>query len=269
MNCPFCKLSVHPEAVICPHCHSHLSIVSPLIRRLDELESEVRLMKERLGLPSRDTITTLGDDVTAETINRTASSGAYSPAKLPDLPVVSARGHVIAACTSIALIWVLQAITLFVYDLPPVVFRVLALFTPFTIAVLFFRSVRFSMLSVLLACVVVAVVSVVLMLGLTAAIDKVPMWPESARDWRELFEFLFAIGTGYLAGALLARFLNRPGPDPSGPSLIILLLKRDDKGRTNIEAVAERLQRLVAATAPLATGAVSLYSGLRAFVGGA
>ena len=166
------------------------------------------------------------------------------------------------------LVWALQALTLFIYDFPPVVFRLLALLTPFVIAACFFRRIRFGMPGVLLACGAVAMVSVVLMLGLTAIIDQVPMWPESARDWRELFEFLFAISMGYLAGALLARFLNRPSPNHQGPSLIILLLNRDDKGRTNIEAVAERIQRLVAATAPLATGAVSLYSGLRAFVGG-
>lgn len=110
--------------------------------------------------------------------------------------------------------------------------------------------------------------AVLLMLGLTAYVDGVPMWPQSARDWRELFEFMVAIALGFSAGALTARYLDRPARNPAGPSFVILLLTRDDHGRFNIEAVAERIQRFASATAPLAAGTLSVYSGLRAFVGG-
>ncbi|MFM8546458.1 MAG: hypothetical protein ACKODB_02360 [Betaproteobacteria bacterium] len=265
MNCPFCRLDVHPEAVICPHCHSLLGSIHPLAKRLDDLEAEVHALRRRLGPET-------GEAIVSPINAGAAALGVAPPGErshpAPVWPEMRASRRIATICACILLLWALQALTLFAYDLPPVVFRVIALIAPFFVALSFHRRVRFETAGLAASSIVVAAIAVLLMLGLTAHVDSVPMWPETARDWRELFEFAIAIALGFSAGALTARYLDRPLPAPSGPSFLILLLTRDEKGRFNIEAVAERIQRFVCATAPLATGTLSVYSGLRTLVGG-
>lgn len=267
MNCPFCRLSVHPEAVICPHCHSNLGLVNSLSKKLGELESEVQRLKRHLGLDA-PTGHEPAHRPTDTVSPRTDEGEAAETCHPPDLiPIGSAR-LITGVITGAMSVWALQAVTLFAYDLPPVILRTLALVAPFFIAMLFYRRVRFEFSSLALPAIVVALSSVCLMLAMTAYVDNVPMWPETSRDWRELLEFVAAIALGYAAGGLLAKSLDRSRPRSPGPPFIVLLLRRDEKGRYNVEALADRIHAFTSAFAPLATGALSLYSGLRTLVGG-
>jgi hypothetical protein len=45
------------------------------------------------------------------------------------------------------------------------------------------------------------------------------------------------------------------------------LLARDEKGQFKITEITNQVQSLIAATAPLASAGVALYSGLKAFTG--
>ncbi len=266
-TCPFCRLEVHPEAVICPHCRSHLSLIRPLMERVDELAAQVQALQSQLGHTAQaDAQAQSPASVEAD---RQAMADAVEQwaASAPALPVISTGRQWAGMVATIVVLWALHALTLFVYDLPPLIFRLEALVTPMVLGMFCHRGVRFDNIRLGVSALVVAAASVLMMLGMTAHVDGTPFWPETARDWRELLEFTVAIALGYVTGALLARAMERRRAHASNVPLLVLLLKKDEKGRYNVEALAERVQSFATATMPLATSALSLYTGLKALIG--
>lgn len=266
-SCPFCRLEVHPEAVICPHCHSHLSLIRPLMVRVEELAEQVKALQAQVGQSAAaDAHSANAESAEADqrAMAQAVEQWTQSVSALPTLSPWRQLAGIVA--TTVAL-WLLHALSLFVYDLPPLIFRLEALVTPMVLGLLFHRGAQCDNVRLLVSALAVAIASVLLMLGMTSRVDGVPFWPETARDWRELLEFTVAIALGYATGALLARSLDRRQVQTSKVPLIVLLLKKDEKGRYNVEALAERVQSFATATMPLATSALSLYTGLKALIG--
>lgn len=275
--CPYCRLEVHPEAVICPHCHSHLGLIRPLMHRVDELAEQVKALQAQLGTALTPQAPALGTEgpssgaAAAREADRQAMAEAVEQwaTAWPPLPHASIWRQLAGVAATIAALWALHALSLFVYDLPPVIFRLEALLTPMVLGMLFHRGVQLDNIKLSIGALIVAVASVLLMLAMTARVDGTPFWPETTRDWRELLEFTVAIALGYATGVLLARALERRRTHAARVPLMVLLLKKDDKGRYNVEALAERVQSFATATMPLATSALSLYTGLKALIGSA
>lgn len=266
-SCPFCRLEVHAEAVICPHCHSHLSLIRPLLVRVDELAEQVKALQAQVGQSAQlDASSAAADSAEADRMAMAQAVEQWAHA-VPPTPTLSFTRQAAGVLATTLALWLLHALTLFVYDLPPLIFRLEALVTPMVLGVLFHRGAQCDNLRLSVSALAVAITSVLLMLGMTARVDGVPFWPETARDWRELLEFTVAIALGYVTGALLARSMDRRQAQTSRVPLIVLLLKKDEKGRYNVEALAERVQSFATATMPLATSALSLYTGLKALIG--
>jgi hypothetical protein len=265
MRCPYCRSSIDQEAVVCPFCRSHVGLVNSLRARIDELEAELQELRHQFELQGQ------GQGYSGSNLSigseRTSDSAGISGPDEPPSPRMSLTRHLFTGCFTVFLICSLHAITLFVYDLPPIIFRVMALVVPIVVSAHFHSRYRSDLKVSALIALVTAGTSVTLMLSLTARIDTVAMWPESSRDWKELFEFTSAIGLGYFTGALIGRALAHSKRVERHPPLAVLLLTKDDRGRYNVEAIAERVQSLVSSTAPIATGAVSLYSGLKSLIG--
>jgi hypothetical protein len=162
----------------------------------------------------------------------------------------------------------LHGLMLFVYDQPPIILRISTLLAPMIVSGLFCSGRRSSTLALVLASVTTATFSVVAMLGLTAHVDRVPLWPDSLRDWTELFEYAVGIALGFGTGGLLARSLALQKASADKRAFLLLLLQRDSSGHYNVEALVERVNRFLMAAAPIATGALGLYSGLRSMLSG-
>lgn len=159
--------------------------------------------------------------------------------------------------------WVL----LFVYDAPPLFLRLLTITLPAWTGYACARRSGFDGFTQLLAALLVGGLSVTLMLTITARIDGVPLWPETARDWRETLEYTAAIAlsffTGYLTHHLLARWARQQRNKIS----LRVLLARDESGQFKITEISNQVQSLITATAPLVSAGAALYSGLKAFTG--
>jgi hypothetical protein len=119
----------------------------------------------------------------------------------------------------------------------------------------------------LLAAIMVSACSVGLMLGITSHIDGVPLLPNNTRDWRETIEYTTAIGLGFFTGYLALRLTTRWEQHQRDRINLRVLLARDEKGQFKITEISNQVQSLIAATAPLASAGVALYSGLKAFTG--
>ena len=248
IDCPYCRLEVHAEALVCPHCRSPLGLVAPLAKRVSELESELAKLRGRL--PN-----------TSETV--ASAPTTWAPAPYLDLGL--GRMWCAVGLATVANL-LLHALLLFVYDLPPPVLRVATLAAPALICCVAYRRRRFRTGPLLGAAGVVAVGSVLGMLGITAYLDSVPFWPQAPAEWRELLEYSIGIALGYAAGGFMARALDLASRSMQGPSLLEALLKRDDGGRRNVELVAERVNHLVTSVTPIATGALAMYSALRSLL---
>jgi hypothetical protein len=147
------------------------------------------------------------------------------------------------------------------------VLRFATLLTPAVAAWLTYRCQDFIGTELYLVAALVAIAGVVGMLGITASLDNVPVLPQSIRDWKETLEYALAIALGYAAGGQLARWMTLRGDSFESKSLLVLLFDAQPAGKRDIAAIADRLNQLFNSLAPIVTGALSLYSGFRAFFG--
>jgi hypothetical protein len=106
-----------------------------------------------------------------------------------------------------------------------------------------------------------------LMLGITAFIDNVPIWPANSRDWREAFEYTASIGLSFLTGFLVYELRKRWAVEHQNKISLSLLLSRDQNGKFKIAEVTQKVESLITTVAPIVSAGTALYSGLKIFVG--
>ena len=119
-----------------------------------------------------------------------------------------------------------------------------------------------------------AIASVIGMSGITSLVDRTPIFPQNAFEWREVLEYSASIAFSFLTGMLLGgmAFIARQSKRRS--STISPLLKAIASGLSdgkmspaNIEAVMKRLQGFFGTAVALATTAISIYTGLKGIIG--
>jgi hypothetical protein len=123
-----------------------------------------------------------------------------------------------------------------------------------------------------------AFVSVTAMLIAIGVVDKVPIVPDSLREWREAVEYALSIMLAYVTGNLLVMLLLRSLPNAmaaSGrPSAVAVRLARmfgQHVGPEVLRRRARRIQELIKTLGPLAglvaTAGGSIYTGLKGVLG--
>src|SRR5262249_45191065 len=121
---------------------------------------------------------------------------------------------------------------------------------------------------------VVGAASVAGMLAVVGYTDNIPILPENAREWREVFEYAASIMLAYVTGNALAGLAQRMVPrtlDSSGaPNPVIVQAVRVIGGPTSSHTLRRRAQKisdnlgmLGTAFGALGTAGASIYSGLR------
>lgn len=269
-NCPYCWSSVPVQASVCSHCTRDLTLFKPLALQLQTLSDELTQLKA-LVQHQAETLTQLQSrDIQAAALSY-AEKHDTSPPSASDFDTIAPQrswlhllGMVVVTIATMGLChWVL----LFVYDAPPLFLRLLTITLPAWTGYACARRSGFGGFTQLLAALLVGGLSVTLMLTITARIDGVPLWPETARDWRETLEYTAAIAlsffTGYLTHHLLARWARQQRNKIS----LRVLLARDESGQFKITEISNQVQSLITATAPLVSAGAALYSGLKAFTG--
>jgi hypothetical protein len=255
LNCPFCQNQVLPKAYVCGHCGRDLVPWLSLLTQLDQQNQRVERLEKTLGLPSD--------------LNSVAPKGqtAHAVMEWPDPPPISWHVHrlLMGILVSAALLWGAHWLLLFVYDASPLLLRIVTMLVPLLVALALNARGDVDWRSNLLASCVLSMAGVAGMLGITAWIDEVPWLPTSKRDGIETFEYTIAIQLAWVTGHLVGLALNK------GQRL--LFEKRQLANATlgqvgpRIKDVSEQLQKLAAAAAPVASGLIAAYSGLKSLVG--
>ena len=265
-NCPYCWGDVPVQASVCCHCTRDLVLFKPLALGLQKLADEVEQLK---GVVQQQALTLSQQQ--SQDIQAAAQSYAEiqdaspAPASATATPLKSwftLFGTVLMTIVTIGLChWIL----LFVYDSPPLFLRLLTITWPTLTGYLCARRSGLGWLAQLLAALLVSALSVGLMLGITARIDGVALWPDNTRDWREAFEYTAAIGLSFFTGYLIHRLIARWTRQQRNKISLRVLLARDEAGQFKITEISNQVQGLITATAPLVSAGVALSSGLKAF----
>ena len=252
---------------MCSHCTRDVLLFKPLAMRMQDLADEVAQLKARVQQQS-DALAC----IPAQEIGAAALSFAHEheqPTQTKPAQV-SKSGAWLAVCLSVAMtaavIGLCHWVLLFVYDVRPLFLRLLTILLPVLTGYIGARQSRLGGLVQALASLVVGIVSVWLMLAITAQIDGVPLWPDNPRDWRETLEYTVSIGLSFFTGFLIHSLLSRWAREQRQKISLKVLLSRDANGKYKIAEVTHQVQSLVATMAPLVSAGTALYSGLKIFL---
>lgn len=274
MRCPYCVSEVDDAALACPRCTRDLYLFRPLLEKLGQLEKAVAEQAKGIAAGAEARIAALEAELAAMKAER-AQAIPVEVSVQPAHPEASAPHYLFGVLQALvpvlALLLVAHGVLLFVYDVKPLYLRVATLLIPMPFGFLLAMRHPTRLWTSGGAGFVAAVGAVLGMLVITASIDKVPVLPQDLRDWRETLEYVAGIGLAFFTGLLVGQVYAAFKLKKVQPGKVVLLIAKavtpNEDGEFGIERAAKRLDKVVKAATPVATGATSLYVGLKAFLG--
>jgi hypothetical protein len=254
MECPFCFEDFNDEAVACKNCGRDLRLVRPLINENQALVAQIEELQLQIGRA------------------RIAIARATDPVRFWSVHFA------IYVIVPVALLVATHFLIIVVLDSSPLYLRFasIAIPLPFGFALLWIshHNIRWSVLEGIL----IGLLSVGGMLIVVAFVDRVPILPESARDWRETLEYVASIALANVTGSVVAilarRILPRTLDAGGAPSPAAMIVARTIGRHVGDQALRRRAQKIqdnfgtiATAAAALAAGAGSIYTGVRALTG--
>ena len=255
MICPYCDSSISSLAKVCPQCTRDLWLIKTLQDEVQDLREQLAFLQG--NLPSN----AHSEEVVPQGQADVQHTVELAPA---------AWRLLAAALVSIALAMGLHWLLLFVYDVNPLVLRVATIVVPALVAAVSLRSARLQGPAIGLTSALTGALAVWGMLTVTGLLDNVPIAPQNVRDWRETLEYGLAMSLGFLTGALCIggwRQYQKRRSAKNRTGLLALLLRRDARGRIDMDQISEEVQRLVTVAGPVVSGVMALYSGVKSLLG--
>jgi hypothetical protein len=253
MECPFCAETIKEEALVCRHCSRDLRLVrsvvievQQLVTELDQLQFELDRINTQLAFFNRP----------AHFVLRNAALYILAP---------------------LLLLLAAHVIVTILLDLAPVYLRVASVIIPIPFGMTLYAANKIGVRGSIGSGITTALLGVTGMLAIIGYVDKVPILPDTAREWREAIEYALSIMLAYVTGDLLAMLILRLLPDAmaaSGrPNATAVRLARmlGQHGPDVMRRRARRIQELIKTIGPLAglvaTAGGSIYTGLKSVLG--
>jgi hypothetical protein len=279
MRCPYCVSEIADEALACPRCARDLYLFKPLLAKIEQLEKTVAEQAQVVAAASVERIETLEKELAAlkaERAGAVEAAAAVIEAAEPVPPATTSSGYGAAVVQSLIPTLVLLVLAhwlmLFVYDVKPLYLRVATILIPVPFGFLLASQFPNEFRKSVVVALALAFAGVLAMLNVTAMIDKVPVLPQDLRDWRETLEYVLSIMLAFVTGLLLGEYHARKKLAELKTNRIVLLLARafvpNEEGKLGIEKAVKKLHKLQEAVVPAATGAASVYAGIKAYLGG-
>ena len=254
MECPFCAEDFNEEALVCKNCGRDLRLVRPLIDENVTLVAQIEELQLQVDRA------------------RVAIERATAPI---EFWLFHSAIYLVAPVVMLIAAHFVITIAL---DISPLYLRLASMVIPlpFGFSLLWFshHSVRWSILDGIL----IGLISVSAMLTVVAFVDKVPILPESFRDWRETLEYIASIALANVTGSVIAvlarRMLPRTLEATGAPSPVAMTMARmigrhvgEQALRRRAQSIQDNFGTIATAAAALAAGAGSIYTGVRALLG--
>ena len=277
MRCPYCVSEIADEALACPRCARDLYLFKPLLAKIELLEKTVAEQAQVTAANAEARIAALEQELAAIKAQRGNAVEAELEAELRPAspPAGTAPGYGAAVVRSLLptllLLVLAHWLMLFVYDVKPLYLRVATILIPVPFGYVLASEFQNEFRKSVVAALALAFAGVLAMLNVTAFIDKVPVLPQDVRDWRETLEYVLSIMLAFVTGLLLGEYHARRKLAELKTNRVLLLMARafvpNEEGKLGIEKAMKKLTKLQEAVTPAATGAASVYAGIKAFMG--
>jgi hypothetical protein len=229
--------------------------------RLKALEADVAAIRETL----QQAIGALTDGV------RTAGHAAAEP---PELPQQSGARAALGFASAIVLLLFAHFLVVLVFDLPTLVLRLVSIAIPLPIAVWMTLHRRIHPWFEVSMALSIGLIAVGAMSYVVSVHEHTSLLPETAREWRETFEYVASIAFAYGTGVLISAALQaRSGaPNRAGQATLKLaqavasVTGKAIKTGPEIKKHVDLIQALINFLALLASGAMAIVTGLRAVI---
>ena len=275
MRCPYCVSEIDNAALACPRCARDLYLFKPLLEKIGQLEKTVADQAKSVAANAEQRIAALEAEIATIKAERADAVPVEVVVQNPAPPAVPAaqfgKGLLEALLPALALLVAAHWLLLFVYDVRPIFLRLATIFLPVPFG--FLLGMRFpnEFRNSFIAAIALATAGVFSMLGVTASIDQVPLLPQDARDWRETLEYIVSITLAFATGVILGEHHARKQLAELKTNRVVLLLARafvpNEEGKLGIEKAVKKLTKLSDVVMPTATGAASIYAGIKVFLG--
>ena len=269
ISCPYCLGDIAPQALACRHCTRDVSLFQPLIRQLQAQGLRLEQLQSQLDHLTQSFAQMQQAPVHGQLLQAVASMDIPAQATPPGL--AANAGLWLAPVLTVGLLSLAHWVFLFVYDTPVLYFRVITFFVPVLLGLWAGQGrVRPGWLYAVLAFLA-GICSVASMLWISHWIDGVAWLPHDMREWRETVEYAFSIMlaffTGHLAVSTYQRWKLTQANSAGVKTGVLLLLQRDASGKLKLEQLSSNLVQLATSLAPIFSGAMALYSGLKSVLG--
>jgi uncharacterized membrane protein len=254
MECPYCLEDFNEEALVCKDCGRDLRLVRPVINE------NLRLLAQVVDLEDQ--------------VHKAHSAVARTTA-----PFAFWSAHcVVYVLVPVILLIAAHFLIVVTLDISPLFLRLASIAIPLPFGFLVIWRSHHGIEWAIADGILIGLLAVTGMLIAVAVIDKVPVFPDNARDWRETLEYVASIALANITGAVLATFVRRMLPrtlDATGaPSAAAVTIARIAGRHVGTQALRRRAQKIqdnfqtvATGAAALGAGASSFYTGIRALVG--
>ena len=263
MKCPYCLSEVDEEAVACKFCTKDLYLFKPLMKKVDELERQIE------EIPNRDAY----ERRIAE-LEEMLSERENEIVKDPNVIGLLLKNIGLYLIVPLVLLLMAHALIIVVYDTKEIYLRIVSIIIPLPFGYFLFKTRKRAIFPWFMGVTFLAISSVIGMSGITSLVDKTPVFPQNAFEWREVIQYSASIAFSFLTGMLLGGMAYFAQQSKRRTIPINPLLKAIAAGLTdgkmspaNIEKVMKRLQGFFGTAVALATTAISIYTGFKGIIG--
>ena len=261
MQCPYCLSEVHSDASVCKTCTRDLYLFKPMMAKVADLETRLSEIPDHLAFEDRiRELEQLLDQQSAQSEKRSVPWLLLDIAGFIVLPLI--------------LLLVAHAAITIVYDTNIIYLRLISIILPLPFGYFLFSSRKRSVLAWFMGVAILALTSVIGMSWITSLVDRTPILPQNAFEWREVVEYAASISFSFLTGMLFGgitftKKIQRRRAKVA-PAILDSIVKGFAEGKLSpqsIEIIMKKLHNFGSTAVALVTTAISIYTGFKGVLG--